>query len=382
MFTGLRAICMEPTVEVRIKSGAIAITGVTTSDTGNPSSYADVCNAVAGTDDSLAIGASAKVELYEGAAPMAVVTRVDRLHLPGAMDELGTPVTLITTDGVTTATGGKEYFVVVDPTDSNADRFYENKEAFDDDPEGGVTLATLIDSLLADEDIKGTATPGNYALSRISNSVGETRLLLPVPAARAVAIGADSSVTGDNGVALGADATAGENGIAIGAGVTAGANEVIIGSTATTRAVIGGIDLGQLVTNTDAADGRITAEETARTEADTALGVRITDEATARTGADTALDGRIKTNVADITRNRADIDTNRSGIAMAIAFAHLPSVPAGDQGSWGIGAGSFAGKSALAVGISYRVQKNGLIKAGVSSSGGETSFGIGFGKGF
>ncbi len=52
-----------------IKSGAIAITGVTTSDTGNPSSYADVCNAVAGTDDSLAIGDSAKVELYEGAAP-------------------------------------------------------------------------------------------------------------------------------------------------------------------------------------------------------------------------------------------------------------------------------------------------------------------------
>ena len=67
---------------------------------------------------------------------------------------------------------------------------------------------------------------------------------------------------------------------------------------------------------------------------------------------------------------------------MSIAFAHLPSVSAGDKGSWGIGAGSFAGKTALAVGISYRVQTNGVIKAGVSSSGGETSFGVGFGKGF
>ena len=48
----------------------------------------------------------------------------------------------------------------------------------------------------------------------------------------------------ENGVAIGANATVtGDNGIAIGYKVTAGENEIIIGGTATTRTVIGGIDL-------------------------------------------------------------------------------------------------------------------------------------------
>ena len=63
-------------------------------------------------------------------------------------------------------------------------------------------------------------------------------------------------------------------------------------------------------------------------------------------------------------------------------LAQSPSVSAGDRGSWGISAGTFAGKTALAVGMSFRVQKTGVIKMGISSSGDENSIGLGFGKGF
>ncbi len=195
------------------------------------------------------------------------------------------------------------------------------------------------------------------------------RVILPVAAENAVAIGgsatvtggshngiaigADSKVNGQNGTAIGQGAMAGTNSVSLGQGVTADANQIRIGRTGMALVEIGGYNIGSMSSTINIMGGAVRNNST-----------------------------DIATNSTDIATNSTDIATNSAGIAMSIAFAHLPSVSAGDKGSWGIGAGSFAGKTALAVGISYRVQTNGVIKAGVSSSGGETSFGVGFGKGF
>ncbi len=51
-----------------------------------------------------------------------------------------------------------------------------------------------------------------------------------MPVNRAVAVGADVKVTGDNAVAIGAGASAKANSIAIGADVEAGEKEIVIGN--------------------------------------------------------------------------------------------------------------------------------------------------------
>ncbi|WP_424946899.1 YadA-like family protein [Candidatus Spongiihabitans sp.] len=159
--------------------------------------------------------------------------------------------------------------------------------------------------------------------------------------------GRKASVTGAGGIAIGAEVEAGENAIVIG--------------TDAHSVEIGGVD--------------INAVHTTLTDADTALGVRI--------GANTAGIARnaddIGANTAGIARNADDIETNRSGIAMSVALAHLPTIKGG---GWGIAAGTFDSETAIAVGAHFEVQQNAFIKIGGASSGGETSFGVGFGKGW
>ena len=271
-----------------------------------------------------------------------------------------------------------------------------------------------------------------FRTSQISSTeTATTRTIPPVPAARAVALGADASVDSDNGTALGAGASVtGENGIAIGAGVTAGENEIRIG-TAGQSAIIGGVDLAGIATNaaniatantegiatnvtgiaTNAegiatnvtgiatnAEGIATNVTGIATNAEgiatnvTGIATNAEGIATNVTGIATNAEGiatnvtgiatnaaGIATNTAGIATNSSDIDTNRSGVAMAIAMARLPtSLSPGSRGSWGISAGTFDGESAIAGGLSFRIKEKGLVSLGVSSSGGETGGGIGF----
>ena len=87
------------------------------------------------------------------------------------------------------------------------------------------------------------------------------------------------------------------------------------------------------------------------------------------------------TNSGNIARNSDDIETNRAGIASAIALASLPVLPGG-SGNWGIALGSFDSETAVAVGANWNVSDSSNIKVGISSSSGETSAGIGFGMRF
>ena len=196
--------------------------------------------------------------------------------------------------------------------------------------------------------IQGGVAIGNDAVLQ-AEVVKEGDNLVPYAPDNSIAIGTDATVEakGEDGIAIGRKASVtGAGGIAIGAEVEAGENATVIDTDAHS-VEIGGVD--------------INAVHTTLTDADTALGVRI--------GA----------NTAGIARNADDIETNRSGIAMSVALAHLPTIKGG---GWGIAAGTFDSETAIAVGAHFEVQRNAFIKIGGASSGGETSFGVGFGKGW
>ncbi len=86
----------------------------------------------------------------------------------------------------------------------------------------------------------------------------------------------------------------------------------------------------------------------------------------------------ISVNRQMIDRNMQDIDMLRSGVAASMALAGLPEI--GDRGV-SVGAGSFDGESAIAVGVHFSGE-NSRFRLGVSSSGGETGASIGAGWSF
>ena len=177
------------------------------------------------------------------------------------------------------------------------------------DADGVLTVTVASNGLNIGDKIRLSAT--GTVVIRSTSSVTESNTFNE--AHNAVAIGNNAAVTGDNG-------------IAIGAGATAGANQIRIGNTQT----------------------------------DVQIGAY---------------------NLAEIRTNTADIQTNRAGIASAVAIANLPSVQ-GPKGGWSLALGSFDGETAIAGGINFDVLSSSIVKISVASSDGETSAGIGFGMGF
>ena len=201
------------------------------------------------------------------------------------------------------------------------------------------------------------------------------------PVERAVAVGAEAKVEGDNGVAIGAGASAKANSIAIGSDVEAGENEIVIGNGKATKVEVGGMDLMGIDKNVagnrtdiDANTGNIT----------TNAGNIATNSAHISTNVGNIATNtdNIVTNSSNINVNARDILNNKAGIAMAIALAHIPAATGGSRGSVGIGGGFFDGKEAIAIGASFRVGDRGQAKLGISHSSGETGGGVGVGFNF
>ena len=192
--------------------------------------------------------------------------------------------------------------------------------------------ATQIDNVMGTLDDDGVLTVTALNANGGGLNVGDK---IRLAATGNVVIRATSSVTesntfsaANNAVAIGNNAAVtGDNGIAIGANATAGANQIRIGNANQTDVQIGAYNLGAISTNT------------------------------------------------------ADIQTNRAGIASAVALANLPTVQ-GPKGGWSLALGSFDGETAIAGGINFDVLSSSVVKIGIASSDGETSAGIGFGMGF
>ena len=98
----------------------------------------------------------------------------------------------------------------------------------------------------------------------------------------------------------------------------------------------------------------------------------------ANAGAIMAIRGMVDSNTASINANAMNIETLRSGIAASMALAGMPEI--GDRGV-SVGAGSYDGESAFAVGVHFSGE-NSRFKLGVTSSGGETGASVGAGWSF
>ena len=181
-----------------------------------------------------------------------------------------------------------------------------------------------------------------------------------------IALGKGAKVTGDNGIAIGNDSeVTGDNGIAIGAKVSAGKNEIRIGDKQT-DVKIGVYDLSKLIT--------IQHDH---------------EQIQTNKSGITALQGRVGTNetdIAELDKHLSMVDERVSQVAaMAAALSAVPNAPdRDDRFFFGVGVGSHAGESGVALGISGRLgrEKRGVVNFGAATSGGETTLRAGIGWSF
>nr|WP_291381363.1 MULTISPECIES: YadA-like family protein [Achromobacter] len=212
------------------------------------------------------------------------------------------------------------------------------------------------------------------------------------------AVGANATVTASNGVAIGANASAtAANGVALGAGSVADrANSVSVGAQGAERQVT---NVAAGTHNTDAVNvgqlNPVVGGLGGGAHIDTATG--------AVTGPAYQLDGQTYYNVGDalgsldtgVQRNREGLarldnridQANRaiddvarnaySGIAATTALTMIPEVDPGKRFALGLGAATYRGYQAVAVGASARVNDRVKLKAGVGMASGGPTAGIG-----
>lgn len=212
------------------------------------------------------------------------------------------------------------------------------------------------------------------------------------------AVGANATVSASNGVAVGANASAAAaNSVALGASSVADrANTVSVGAQGAERQVT---NVAAGTQSTDAVNvgqlNPVVAGLGGGAHVETATGVV--------TGPAYQLDGQTYYNVGDalgsldttVQRNREGLarldnridQTNRaiddvarnaySGIAATTALTMVPEVDPGKRFALGLGAATYRGYQAVAVGASARVNDRVKLKAGVGMASGGPTAGIG-----
>ena len=195
-----------------------------------------------------------------------------------------------------------------------------------------------------------------------------------------IAIGRNANASGEDtdNIAIGTGASATDNSIAIGKGVKASDNEVRIGR-ADQRVFIGRHDLTDILASNAALDGNtisgaaivgLSADIAANSDSITSNAARIAENADAIAAFApvieevTGLDDRI---------NRAN--------ATAAALSAVPNAPLDETFFVGFGVGAHQGESAVAVGASGRLGKEGgvVINAGMANSRDGTTARLGVG---
>ena len=126
----------------------------------------------------------------------------------------------------------------------------------------------------------------------------------------------------------------------------------------------------------------VDAEEQRATNAEAALSASITAEANRAMDAESANLSLINSNSDDIAVNRNhlsrldnEVDMLRSGVAMSMALAGMPT--SGSDGmNFALGLGSFGGKSAVAIGFTRKTGTT-AYKLGITHASGETGVSAG-----
>jgi len=209
------------------------------------------------------------------------------------------------------------------------------------------------------------------------DSGGVIHAALPGTGTGSTAAGAGATVTGNNGTAVGSNALAvSDNSVAIGSGAQAtGANAVALGQgsfadrdnsvsvgttggerqvtnvaagTATTDAV----NVGQLNDSIAAAVGPLPAGTTAKDYTDQRI-------------------AGVQSQINDVAKGAY------SGVAAATALTMIPDVDKGKTLSFGVGASTYKGYKAVALGGTARITENIKVKAGAGMGSSGTTVGIG-----
>ncbi len=126
----------------------------------------------------------------------------------------------------------------------------------------------------------------------------------------------------------------------------------------------------------------VDAEEQRATNAEDALGASINAEANRAMDAEAANRSLINSNSDDIAVNRNhlsrldnEVDMLRSGVAMSMALAGMPT--GGSDGmNFALGLGNFGGKSAVAIGFTRKTATT-SYKLGITHASGETGVSAG-----
>ena len=126
----------------------------------------------------------------------------------------------------------------------------------------------------------------------------------------------------------------------------------------------------------------ISNEATTARANEVAINAALTSEANRAMNAEMANRALISTNASDIAANQghlrrldADVDMLRSGVAMSMALAGMPTTD-GDGTGFALGVGNFDGESAVAMGFTHK-SRRAAYKLGLTHAGGETGVSAG-----
>ncbi|OUL74675.1 hypothetical protein CA603_41045 [Paraburkholderia hospita] len=180
---------------------------------------------------------------------------------------------------------------------------------------------------------------------------------------QSIATGYNAQASGDSSIAMGANSKAtADHAVALGDGSVADrANTVSVGSAGSERqvtnvaagtAMTDAVNVGQLNNSIAAAVGDLPAGTTAKSYTDQQVNM-------------------VQQGVNSVARNAY------SGIAAATALTMIPDVDQGKTIAVGIGAGSYHGYQATALGASARITQNIKVKLGAGISGQGTTVGVG-----
>ncbi|WP_343656647.1 YadA family autotransporter adhesin, partial [Paraburkholderia caribensis] len=180
---------------------------------------------------------------------------------------------------------------------------------------------------------------------------------------QSIATGYNAQASGDSSMAIGANSKAtADHAVALGDGSVADrANTVSVGSAGKERQVTNvaagtartdAVNVGQLNDSITAAVGDLPAGTTAKSYTDQQVNM-------------------VQQGVNSVARNAY------SGIAAATALTMIPDVDQGKTIAVGVGAGSYHGYQATALGASARITQNIKVKLGAGISGQGTTVGVG-----
>lgn len=219
----------------------------------------------------------------------------------------------------------------------------------------------------------GASSLANQANTVSFGAVGATRRLVNIADGVAAT---DATTVGQVNTAISAATTTAVNAAAAAnnaTNVAAAAYAVYIESVTTANAMIAAARSAQVAA--DAATA--TAAVQTNFDANNVLVIQNTADIRRIDNTFAVLQSQVNGIQNQVTKNKKE---SSQGVANVAAIAALPAIEVGKVFSMGLGYGSYLGESAMAIGAQARVEKNVLLKMGVSLSDKNhaTSIGLGY----